>query len=288
MNSREINLHDTHIGLWTDDFFGPKNPRTGQYSLGPGPFGWEMFNRICDELARLGFAVRRDEYFEDHYKILAKYHRRGTWKGLEAGIEVHGRRLQLEFWQDVVTEKPNGGRYDFSKRSRMPYLIGKRFELARQRIIALVERHGFVINEHSKPKPEWHEDPLGAYNARIGWHDSPRGPDGWPAKLNDYNSTDADGVVMRPGDLRYMRDYQGYLWQVRVYPCLNNMWKATTSGQTFHVANFNLFTCDPLAVPRKLHQDRERRLRELERQAVADRDYRRAEGIVRALKSEAA
>lgn len=71
-------------------------------------------------LAADGFNVQRDP---DVDKIIRKDYYIGKFHDLEFEAKKYPNGFEIGFFQNVVYENPNGGRYDFDKFSKMPRMI---------------------------------------------------------------------------------------------------------------------------------------------------------------------
>lgn len=97
-------------------------------------FKREVFARIVQTLHRIGWTVGPWDK-ADQFKAIALDHRTCSKGDLKGELDVSGRCIKFEMWQDVTpSEHSNGGRYDFSKEARMPYLLRIEMERTRRRI----------------------------------------------------------------------------------------------------------------------------------------------------------
>lgn len=146
-------------------------------------------------------------------------------------IDYYPSGAGVEFWQDVAHENPHGGRYDFSRESKMPYIVRLRYLWIRRRLIDLLVGRGIRERVYDPPSPN--PDPLawfnghwdGEYERRRGVHRFERDETGWPSdrELNSWSRKDADGSVLHQGDRRYV-PVSGRLVPCRVYGGINGMW----------------------------------------------------------------
>jgi hypothetical protein len=263
--------------------------QTGQI----GRFGlhrpdWETYNRITKVLEAAGLRFQRDPRVAELYPSIAGNYHLGRWGDLQVASEIYPMGCKFEFFQDIVTENRHGGRYDFDRVAKMPYLVRKKFELCLRAVRQHLTGRGFV--EHVKidsPNP----DPLayfngswdGEYERRRGTHRFKRDETGWPSReeigLACWGGAhDRNGVELRHGDLRYFRDHKGYLRRGRVYGGINGMWLVVYgSGRRdhTHLQCRELFLCNPASVPRKRHP-RPTPLDKILNQAVGRQDFERA------------
>lgn|GEM_PF-1835265 len=293
---RSFKIYDTSVIL----FCRSGIPAKRRYSVSDAP-DWETFNRLMLLLQGIGFEVGRDPEVERHYSILGPTHRYGKWRDLEFKAHTYPTGCKVEFFQNVVFENRNGGAYDFSRRAKMPYLIGKRFEYAVRAIRKHLTERGFSEQtEISSANP----DPLAYFNDRWddqyyrkrGEHRFKRDETGWPAlsELNHYQTFDADKLPIRHGDVLLTRDSKGYLRRGRVWGGINGMWTFVYGpGQRdfTHVSFSKLFrSTSPKAVGRKVHQRASSRfdtaVKKLQgdaAEAVAALDLKTATALIRRL-----
>jgi hypothetical protein len=192
---------------------------------------WGGHARLLRVLKGLGFSIEEDPRIVKHYRILRRYHRVGRSKDLFVHCETYATGSKFEFYQEIVTENRNGGRYDFAKVAKMPYLVRKRFEWAMAALKADLLARGFVENAKiESPNP----DPLayfnghwdGEYEKKRGTHRFERDESGWPSarEIGCWSTKDRDGKPLTHGAFRYARDHRGYLIRGRVYGGINGMW----------------------------------------------------------------
>lgn len=249
---------------------------------------WEPFNRLGNTLQAMGFTWGRDPYYEERYPRLAKEHRYGRHGELECKAHVYRTGAEFAFYQNVVTVNPNGGQYDFSKRQKMPYLVGKRFELALRKLTALLESWDYRPKRERVLSPN--PDPLayfnnwdGDYERRLGIHRFKRRADGWPDDSEIHSGcdrgVDRDGQRLEPGCVRHFRHYDGRLYRARCYPAMNDMWTVVYGPGRHDYTKVNagrLFHCDPRQERRRVHPGRKRRLERLLQAAVEAQEFERA------------
>lgn len=61
-----------------------------------------------------------------------------------------------------------------------------------------------------------------------------------------YNGLDRDKKVLRNGDIKYFRHWNGYLYRGRIYHNINNMWWVIVDKYTVrNIAAFDLFDLGP-------------------------------------------
>jgi len=218
----EFKEHDTTIIGWWND---PNDPGVAAFR-----------DRVLEVLNRRGFGMGRDPYYTKQYKILAKYHHYGRQGDLEVKTEASGRSCKIEFFQNLVRENRNGGYYDFSKRQKMPYLIGKQYEAARRAIAALIESLGGTLvldvklKGYARLKAE--RDELEAF----------QGPQMYARVPPRYNSETGAGKIVRDGDIVFFRHFDGRWQRGQTWHHINNMWWVLLPcGTVRNIASFDLF-----------------------------------------------
>lgn len=264
---RIFKIYDTSVTLHCSS--GRPSKRRG-WSISDVP-DWETFNRVLDVLRGIGFEVGRDPEIERHYSILGHTHRYGKWRDLEFKANTYTTGCKIEFFQNVVFENPNGGQYDFSRRTKMPYLTGKRFDLAVKLIREhLVARNFLETTEVKSANP----DPLAYFNGKWdseyerkrGTHRFKRDENGWPllSELNHYQMFDADKLPITHGDTLLSRDSKGYLRRGHVWGGINGMWTfvyGPGERDFTHVSHSEMFRqTSARAIGRKVHQRAQSRL----------------------------
>ncbi|MGQ3018756.1 hypothetical protein [Phenylobacterium sp.] len=234
----EYRVHDATLSL------SVAHPKRDQHP-------WEIFNRTLDVLAARGFTVEPSGRVGARYPSIAKYYRsisRVTPHGLlEGEAQIYPVGIGIEFFQDVVATNPNGGKYDFDRVSKMPYLIRKRFEGALTAVAAHLREQGFADGSRTaRATPAitlghrllWCESgerlaeaacsaaALAYFNQIWGGTRFARDESGWPAasELRWWRPVDRDGQPIWHGQIRWARSPQGYWRRGRVYGGINGMW----------------------------------------------------------------
>lgn len=270
---KTFSIRDTDINFMT-----PDEPRGSDGDQA-------LYAKVLTWLKDLGFTVTKNPRIEERHPILSPKHDAGHHGELKFQSEYYPAGGKFEFYQDVVYENRNGGFYDFDKLEKMPYLIRLRLQLTQRKIRALLLGEG-LHEIHYKPKSP-NPDPLAYFNAKWDMGEMARGemrfdrgPDGWPSEkeLQSWSRTDRDGNTVCHGDIRYFRDWKGYLRRARVYGGINGMWMCIYGPgrrDHTHLHVRELFTCSPAQVPRKVHPDRKNKLERQLRDAVATQNFER-------------
>ncbi len=209
-----------------------------------------LFHKTMNFLSSLGFSVGKDPRIERDYKCLSKDHRYGRKGDLEFKAERYPAGFKIEFYQNVVFENKCGGEYDFDKYKKMPYLVKKQFLLTCEKLRTYFLSLGYA----DKSRPE-----VTTAEGRVkrdfveSFHHSPKDMnfnlseyDGLtvttiPGKY-DTGYRDRDKKPLYNGEIKYFRDYHGYLCRGRIYHRLNMMfWIIVNDTETTIRADHELF-----------------------------------------------
>lgn len=223
---KSFSICDTTINFVQDEeHLGVRSEQYAHYLL------WK---ELLDELGRHGFYVSEDKEIKKNYPILSKDRKYGRFGNLEFKAERYPSGFRITFFQNVVFENPCGGYYDFDKREKMPYLIGKRFEWMVNIISKFFEKNG--IADKTEPLCRFAEDKIKLDFVKSFHHPQKdmqfELSDFDGETTADYNGTDRDGKKIHNGDIKYCRDYSGYLQRGKVYHNINNMWWVITDKYT--------------------------------------------------------
>lgn len=205
---------------------------------------WENFKDMLRFLGSIGFYVGEDKEIKTKYPALNDSRRAGGFGNLRYKAEFYPNNFKIEFYQDVYHENPCGGYYDFDKYKKMPYLIQKRYDWTQEKLINYFEKQGFsveyrentctgeafIINDYVKsfnhPQEKWF---------------SLSDIEGETTKY-EYNGKDRDGNLLHNGEIKYFRDWNGYLYRGKIYHNINNMWWVLLpDGIVKNEASYELF-----------------------------------------------
>jgi hypothetical protein len=212
-------------------------------------------------MASRGFQIGRDPRIQKDYKCLNKDH----WYGRKGDLEFKASRYpagwKIEFFQNIFFENSNGGEYDFDKYQKMPYLIKLLFRNELRHIRDFLLELG--CPDVTKPIYTTAEDKI-KHGYVESW-DHPQKDvnfDLWniPTRddIGDYNRRDRDKKLLNNGELKYFRDFSGYLARGMTFHNINNMWWVITDRNTKrNLADFELFDPTPIDfVQRRKKRDR--------------------------------
>ena len=207
VNENHIDLFGTTVSVWEEHVRD------------------DLKGRVLDPLIRFlrarGWRVKMDPQVT-HLLSLRDTHKIANKGELWASLQLTGRHLKLEIWQDAhnITH-PNGGRYEFDKRARMPFLLGLRCDLelnrVREFLVAMLE---YPVTDRRYLKET--ADERIARNYRESWHTD--ATLGHPRYTNgDRDRTSADGVLLEQGQTVWYYDSTGRLLRGAAFYSLNNM-----------------------------------------------------------------
>lgn len=209
----------------------------------------EHFNLWCAgkrALRNKGAYVRIDSEIKGRSKCLNQYHGYGYWYGLEFVTEIYTTGLNFEFFQNVtVPENKNGGRYDFNKYRKFPYLLKLRLKVAIKHLIKSIAPLCDATITFTDIRGTSEERILKSYAESCHWANVKTLEDVAP-NMRPYNqgrdSNDRDGKRINCGEVKYFYGYDGYLHRGIVYHNLNNMWWVIENDSVFsNKACFELF-----------------------------------------------
>lgn len=289
-----ISFHDASLSIWEDSMPGINVPNA--YKVRDA---WELlfkrqvFARVVQTLNRLGWTVTMPaikEHDVKHYGgQVARWsaeRRRECFKGdLKGELEISGRTIKFEMWQDVTpSENPNGGKYDFDKLERMPYVLRLEVERTRRRIrdylCNVFTDYTMSTRRPSKRIP----GETAIESISRSWAENERStPDKWEAYARKkavedvYNNKARDGVVIQHGQKVYTTDFKGR-WLVGQAYADGGMWYVVTGPYTYERKSSNEISTTPppdLRVKNNKRRAREKLERELQK-AVAAMDFKRA------------
>lgn len=205
---------------------------------------WENFKDLMRFLGSIGFYVGEDKEIKKKYPSLNETHRVGGFDDLRFKAQYANNRFEIEFYQDIVHVASHSFFYYLDKYEKMSYLIQKRYDWTKEKLLKYFEKCGysiefqtntckgdaFIIRDYIRSR----------HHPQENWF-SLKAVDGQTAE-HEMNGTDRDGKILRNGETKYFRDRSGYLLRGKVYHNINNMWWVLLAdGQVRNVACFDLF-----------------------------------------------
>lgn len=242
----------------------------------------ETYRALFFLLKENGFVKHADgRYRDSRWSSLRATHHGGSKGDVHFHSEINLATMQFRFYEDVVRDNRNGGRYHFSKMEKAPYLWQKRVQLIHLKMAQLLMSRGF--EDHTPPVFETaYEEVFERRRHTAEWHfKSVFGPE----PVESYNGKDADGVMLQGGEIRCWYSRNGRLMRGRVHRDINNVWPIVVNRYEveYGLGNHNLFTYDPAKHPRKMSLHPLVNISTALRRAVQARNYKRAARIQEAL-----
>lgn len=279
----EVCFHDAKISIWEDNIPSPNSiDGFNARDAWEREFKRQVFARVIQTLNRLGWTVA--PWDSEHYRCLAPSRRTCRKGDLHGELSVNGRVVEFQMWQDLTpSENPNGGRYDFDKEERMPYVLRLEVERTRRRIRDYLCNvfTGYTMCTRRQSKRISGETAIESISRR--WAENERStPDKWEAyarkKAEDpYHNKARDGVIIQHGQKVYTTDCKGR-WLVGNAYSDGGMWNVVTGPYTYERKCSNEISTTPppdLRVKANKRRAREQLERKLQ-QAVAAMDFKRA------------
>lgn len=228
MNEFDISVRDCRI------FFRNNDEKPGRDHLNPHTHREEyahygFFHRLMNFMRSIGYSVEKDPDVLKRFKLIAYSHWYGRKGDLEFNGEFYPAGFKIEFFQNVNFENSSGGRYDFYKWDKMPYSI--RLEMINTMRHIREFFGGFQLKDVSDPVCDDAESQVKLRFVKCCHHpqksmdfdlhdlDGTKG-----CEYGDANNKDRDGKEILNGQIKYTRDYHGYLVRGRVYYDLNMNW----------------------------------------------------------------
>jgi hypothetical protein len=257
------------------------------FTLPAGPVR-PCWHRTLNKLRSWGFVVTEDPVTARYYPSGPGH---GHCYGRRKNLEFHGEYIEqtpsqknainecrFTFFQNVNIENTNGGRYDFRKRSMMPYRIGLEFENTRRKLCRFWETTFELVDQSEPDYYKLSGIEKVVHSVKTSGHY--RGGDPLTAFFSPRHAQDRDGFPITPGQIKYHYHFDRYIMQGRAYPGLNNqngMWLfvPTGSNQMLQVSRSKLFDWVP-GMPRRDPKHRRRRLEEELAKAAQAHDFERA------------
>lgn len=203
---------------------------------------YPIMHRLLNFMKDRGFNIKHDEHVN---KVIRKDHWYGRKGNLEFVASRYPRGFKLEFFQNINFENGNGGRYDFNKFDKLPYLIKLLWINETNKMGEFLESLG--ISNNTKVEYKLSEDNIKRDFVEC-WHHPQKD---MSFKLSDldgttcegsYNNTDRDKKTIYNGQIKYFRYWDGRLWRGKVYHNINNMWWIIINDSHYtNIADFELF-----------------------------------------------
>jgi hypothetical protein len=299
-----VSFGDASLSIWEEGISAAR--AAGGYQA---TNAWErefkhaVFARIVQTLNRLGWTCvmpEIDPHSVNHYGgDVARWSaesKRDCVKGdLKGHLDISGRCIKFEMWQDVTPPtNRNGGRYDFDKEDRMPYVLRLEMERTRRRIRDYLCNvfAGYSFNDKSGDgrsakkglmyltAMEWIAECYrtschfkGDWEKYLAAHSSPS-----VVACFNSNRKSGDGALLEHGQKVWCFDYHGRIQQGTAYYNINNMWWVVLGRyDVTNKAGSELFTSCPDNPRVKRNSDlRRKRLEKEMARAVQAMKFERA------------
>lgn len=207
---------------------------------------YRIFYRILNRLADDGFEVANDELISE---IIRKDYFVGHRGNLQFKANKYPTGFKIIFYQEISHENPNGGFYDFNKLEKMPYLIRLQYTKYMNKIVQFVASN-YDVENTTKKNYKMAEDKIKA-DYVTSWHHQQTNMNFNLSNLDGqmpdkHNSLDRDKKIIRNGDIKYFRNYDGRIYRGKVYHNINNMWWVILNKyEITNCACFELFDLTP-------------------------------------------
>jgi hypothetical protein len=193
-----------------------------------------------------GWTIGIDPNVKKNFASISKYHHSGRNALLEVDIELSPRYIEVHFFQNVVFENVNGGKYDFDKLKKMPYLIKLSYYKESQKICDYLHREFSMEIIQQTPPDDAIEHILYNHRSNSFTRNKIKSIHEIPQYMSDYdhkyNSTDRDGKKITCGQLKYFRDWNGRLSRGYAWHNINNMWWVVERKNSLrNIASFDMF-----------------------------------------------
>lgn len=276
----EIRLGDACLYIW-------ENPERVDDAYERG-FKRDVFRRVIQTLNRLGWLVEiPQDKIEEYSASFARRFRYCTKGDLKADLKLHGRSIELEFFQNVnAPDRPDHeGRYQSDKEKHMPYLMRMEMLRTRNRIVNYLTNvfDGYRLKEKD---PGWSDIGPGKLTnmdvIKADYRSSWNYNGDWAEylKRNPYtnNYKSAEGQQLAPGMRVWWFDWKGRIMTGTAWYNINNMWYVAWGRYGIgNKASFDLYVQRP-ENPRQKRNERQRRrkLESLMGDAITKMDFLRA------------
>ncbi|MDC7288501.1 hypothetical protein NXH76_11865 [Blautia schinkii] len=266
----EFYIHDTTIRFNTSQ--GWKGiGRSVQYEH------YSYFYQILHMLESEGFKVEKDAEVLRDYKNISRDHWQGQRGDLEFSAKKFPAGFEITFFQNIVFDNPNGGKYDFDKLAKMPYLIRLQYLVSMRKVVEKLKTLT-EAKDRTPPPAKTAEEKI-RRDLVYNWHFFPdmnfdfreiREPE------SSYYGLDRNKKPIHNGDVKYFRDsWNGYIMRGRAYYCANmNWWVILNKREAVIVSNYDMFDDFPAGDPRRVAPNRTPKeyaaLREKQEKAKAD------------------
>jgi hypothetical protein len=263
VNHPVIDIYDTSVSVWED-------------AVDEASFRRRIFDPLIRFLRGRSWKVGQDPKIVKHYRSLRKWRRLASKGELCATLELTGRVIKLEMWQERYNvENPNGGRYDHQKRRRMPPMLRRRCDLETIRAVDFLKGvTGYPVADR-RYLSETADERI-ARDIRESGHCRPAL--GRAEFHSDSNRRSGDGGLIEHGQSCWCRDRKGRILRGVAYYRLNNgWWMRLSKDSAIATWAHEIYLRQPQNVRVRRNDDlRASRLRSELKAAIEAEDFRRA------------
>ncbi|XRK15930.1 hypothetical protein Dip510_001571 [Elusimicrobium posterum] len=233
----------------------------------------QIFNHLRP---RLGFIIDNDKSVA---KSIRKDYFYGKWQELEFTAEMYPTGFRIQFFQNVNFENKHGGKYDFDKYEKMPYLTKKRFLLTCNEIISFTQKELNIADSGYEYEAVSAEDYIKRDYVKAHWRketDINFDLNNTPSDDYKSNITDKHGKEIKQGDIKYFVGYNGRYNRGRAYHHINNMWWVILNDTDF--ANKACFELEdkPAVVKGRFHKNTAKRIKEELQKSINNLDFEKS------------
>ncbi|WHL28135.1 UvrB/UvrC motif-containing protein [Pseudomonas juntendi] len=284
-----ITFGDASIVVRTEGY--PHRTAWADQKAWEGKFKREVFARVVQQLNRMGwkcqlpaFNQREKDQYPSIYEDSRRSERECRRGDLQGNLKMDFGTLKFEMWQDVANvENRNGGRYDFGKEKRMPYMLRLLMEHTRRRLREYLMNvfTGYTFDPGRDLKVGPGRNCVTAMEAVLedrkhtGHYVKALGR----AQYTNDAQQSGDGLVIEDGMRVYALDWHGRVVTGIALYYLGGNWKIVT-GKYSTISNVwhnKVFVNNPGDLRRKRNDDKGRRRLEKEMStAVSAMNFERA------------
>ncbi|RAU43470.1 MULTISPECIES: UvrB/UvrC motif-containing protein [unclassified Pseudomonas] len=254
-------------------------------------FKREVFARIVQQLNRMGWSCKLPEFDQrecDRYPSIYQDSRRAEREcrrgDLQGNLKMSFGTLEFQMWQDVVNvENRNGGRYDYQKEERMPYMLRLMMEHTRQKIrrylLSVFTNYKFEPSRDLKIGPGRNEVTAMEAVLERRKHSGHYVESLGRARFSNQAEQSGDGQIIEDGMRVYAQDYYGRIVTGIALYCLNGNWTIVTGRYSaiYNIWHGQIYVSNPGDLRRKRNERQGRKRLEAEMsKAVAEMNFERA------------
>lgn len=216
-------LHDTKINIAIDRRDDPKIEAIAR--------------DVIAHLNARGFALQLDDTIDP---VIRDNYQSGKKGLLECDTEIMGSCFSIDFYQNVVTKNRNGGKYDFEKLAKMPYMVKQQFWAEFGHIQTMLRtKHCIALD---KPERQIGQALINERVADLAKFQ------GWtiPRAIEPYNARSAiDGVLLQQEDKVFFRAKGRWMTGIAHHNINNMWWVLLPCGEVRNLASFELWSIAP-------------------------------------------